>query len=236
MGVCDKPIVLLNPRAVLRAITNDGRIRRWLEYMAYEYVPPDDKEILLFYPCSNVKPYYKSRLYKALYITLGKLGQDREKIHVISVSEPFGMVPEDLYSHFDRMGWYECPGLFRWWCQKNGQPYEPNLVRKCIDTLAEYVATFLTRTRKVYKARIAFVRTVSSGLRRRLDHTHANIVERASYISKVYVKLLPPISLISEIIKRRGRLAWDFYGVAHPIAQDFLLMYLRQMLDKLLKR
>jgi len=50
------------------------------------------------------------------------------------------------------------------------------------------------------------------------------------------VKLLPPISLISEIIKRRGRLAWDFYGVAHPIAQDFLLMYLRQMLDKLLKR
>jgi len=232
MSTSNKPIVLLNPRAVFRAITNNEFIREWLEYIAYEYVPPGDKKVLLFYPCSNVKPYYRSRLYKALYITLSKLGQDREKIHVVSVSEPFGIIPEDLYSYFDRIGWYECPGLFKWWCQKSKQPYEPELVRKCIDILADYVATFLIRTREVYKVRIAFVRTVSSGLKRRLDHTHANIVEKASHISGVYVELLPPTSLVSEIIKQRGRLAWDFYGVAHPIAQDFLLMYLKRIFNE----
>ena len=57
-------IVLLNPYDVLKALTSNGPVRRWLEFVAHEYEPPDGKEVLLLYPCSAVKPYSQSRLYR----------------------------------------------------------------------------------------------------------------------------------------------------------------------------
>lgn len=225
--------MLLNPYDVLKALTSNGPVRRWLEFVAHEYEPPDGKEVLLLYPCSAVKPYSQSRLYRVLYTTLNELGPAGNKVHVVSVSEPFGLVPEDMYPRFDEMGWYDCPGLFKWWCTRHGQPYDEEVVQQCIDLIAKYVATFLSRTKSHYVKRIAFVRTMSSGLRRLMDHTHANIVERASKLSGVHVELLPPRELVAHIVRSRGRLAWDFYGVAHPIAQEFLVNYLRKTLKDL---
>jgi len=225
-------IILVSPEEVLEALRNSGPIRDWLEFIAHDYEPPEGKRLLLLYPCSSIKPYSASRLYRTLYSTLEKLGPLRNEIHVISVSEPFGLVPEDLYGKMDALGWYECPALFRWWCQKHKVPYRPEVVRECLSILANYVAAYFSRTRDHYEYRLAFVRTYSSGLRRTLSHTHAIIIEEASRISGVDVELAPPTDVIINIVKTRGRLAWDFYGVAHPMAQEFLLRRLEELLNQ----
>jgi hypothetical protein len=78
---------------------------------------------------------------------------------------------------------------------------------------------------------VAFVRTFSSNLEIKEDHTHKRIVELAAKIADVVVDILPPKEIVAEIVSKRGRLAWDMYGVSHPIAQDYLLRYLRKVLE-----
>lgn len=53
----------------------------------------------------------------------------------------------------------------------------------------------------------------------------------AAKIAKVQVDLLPPKSVVAEIVSKKGRFAWDMYGVSHPMAQDYLLKYLEKVLE-----
>ncbi|MEM3663849.1 MAG: DUF5591 domain-containing protein [Candidatus Jordarchaeales archaeon] len=219
-------------------MVGNREVRGWLEYVAYNYEPPSHVKVLLLYPCSARKPYHESRLYRQLFKTLSAIGDYRRLVHVVTVSEPFGLVPEDFYV-YGRSGprdwngsWYECPGLFSWWCSKHLQPYDRKVADKCIDILASYVAAFLRRVR-VYRFRVAFVRSFTSGLRVTGDLTHRLIVERASKMAGVSVEVHPPKELVRRIVKERGRLAWDMYGVAHPIAQEYLLDYLRSVVGEL---
>ena len=226
-----------NPYEVYLALTRDSKVRKWLEFIANHYIPPRAK-VLLIYPCSTVKPYYVSRLYKTLFKTLSRLGEKRREIHLVTISEPFGLVPEEFYGvrtpWFDwSESWYDCPGLFKWWCRKYGQPYSREFLEKSIQILAGYVAKFLTRAVALgsYSKVVAFVRTFSSKLEVREDHTHRRMVELAASMAKVEVDLLPPKEVVAEIVSKRGRLAWDLYGVSHPMAQSYLLNYLRKVLE-----
>jgi hypothetical protein len=56
------------------------------------------------------------------------------------------------------------------------------------------------------------------------------MIEKAAKIAKLNVKILPDKRLISRIVSLHGRLAWDMYGVAHPLAQKYLLKYLKSVL------
>lgn len=172
-----------------------------------------------------------SRSYVTLFRTLKSLGRSiRQLIHVVTISEPFGLIPEEYYDK--KHVWYDCPGLFEWWCKKMGQPYEEEYVEKSINILSECVACFLKGTYEHYKIRIAFVRTFSSGLRVRKDYIHRRIVEKASALANIHVELLPPIEIVKLIVTRRGARAWDFYGVAHPIAQEYLKRFLLKRISQ----
>ena len=238
-GVTIKPeLCFYNPKEVYTALTKNKDIIKWLNFISNHYLPPK-KNVLLIYPCSSKKPYYRSRSYKSLQKTLDTLDNKRSQIHLMTVSEPFGLVPEEFYYqenkwHNWKNEWYDCPGLFEWWCNKNNMPYSKEYVDKSIDCLATYVAGFLKKAKsnKAYSRMIAFVRTYSSRLEARDDHTHRRIIERATQIANVNVDILPKKDLISEIVEKRGRLAWDMYGVAHPIAQEFLLHYLDGVLNE----
>jgi len=190
---------------------------------------PKPHRILLIYPCSAGKPYYKSRSYRLLFKTLSSLGDLRKEIHLVTISEPFALIPEEFYGkktkwHDWESSWYDCPGLFKWWCLKHGQIYKEEHLEKCIQILAYYISNFLKRVKlkECYSRIIAFVRTYSSGLRKRKDHTHRRIIELASKIANVQVYIHPPKEVVAEIVSKNGRLAWDMYGVAHPIAQEYL--------------
>jgi hypothetical protein len=84
----------------------------------------------------------------------------------------------------------------------------------------------LIRTREHYKSRVAFVRTFSSNLERKKDHTHARILEKAVELSGISVRILPSKRWVRRVVGSSGKFAWDMYGVAHPIAQQFLLNFL----------
>ena len=188
-------------------------------------MPPKKKVFLLLYPCSTVKPYSESRSYKALFKTLSQVMNERgKKIHLVTVSEPFGLVPEELYEKFQV--WYDCPGLFEWWVKKHKLPYSDKYLEKCIEILATCISKFLIRTEDYYRGRLAFIRTFSSSLKRKKDHTHVRILERAVELSGIDIEILPDKNWVTDIVSSRGRFAWDMYGVAHPKAQNFLLDFL----------
>ena len=106
-------------------------------------------------------------------------------------------------------------------------------MEESIQILAGYVAKFLTRAIALgsYSKIVAFVRTFSSKLEVKEDHTHRRIIELAANMAKIEVDLLPPKEVVTEIVSKRGRLAWDLYGVSHPIAQSYLLSYLKKVLE-----
>ena len=213
------------PKEVLDAITTNPHIKSWLRYISSEYVPPKEKRFLLLYPCSTIKPYPESRSYRTLFKTLSFISEDRrDKIHLVTVSEPFGLVPEEFYDKFQI--WYDCPGLFEWWCKRHKLAYSEIYLEKCIEILANRVAEFLIRTREHYTSRVAFVRTFSSNLERKKDHTHARILEKAVELSGIPVTILPSKRWIMRVVGSSRKFAWDMYGVAHPIAQRFLLNFL----------
>lgn len=226
-----------NPQEVYKALTSCSEVKRWLEFISNHYDPPTAK-VFLFYPCSADKPYYKSRSYKILYNTLSRLGKKRKEVYVITISEPFGLIPQEFYYsrndwHDWETFWYDCPGLFEWWCKKYGQPYSREYLEKCIELLASYVAKFLTKLKNKnrHSKIIAFVRTFSSSLNIKHDHTHRRIIEIAMNIANVKVNLLPPKRVVAKIVSDKGRLAWDMYGVAHPLAQNYLLHRLKVILS-----
>jgi archaeosine synthase len=162
-----------------------------------------------------------------LFKTLASLGELRREVHLVTVSEPFALVPEEFYGRRTKWhdwgnSWYDCPGLFSWWCRKHNQPYRLDYVEKCIDILSDYVAGFFRRTRTFYKVRIAFVRTCTSSLRVTRDHTHLAIIKRASEKSGIDVDIQPPKEVVKEIVARYGRLAWDYRGISHSLAQEYL--------------
>jgi len=233
-GRLDPELCLYNPREVYECMRTNARVRNWHRFIAKEYWPPQGKRVLLLYPCSSVKPYNLSRSYKALYRTLSSLGEARSLVHVVTVSEPFALVPEEYYDEWDV--WYDCPGLFRWWCNRHGQPYEEKYVDASIEILADVVARFLGRTASVYGARIAFVRTVSAELEYSSDHTHRRILESASNISGVKIEILPDREFVERLVRERGRLAWDLQGVSHPLAQEYLLEVLRRAIESLTEK
>ncbi|MEM5782713.1 MAG: DUF5591 domain-containing protein [Candidatus Aenigmatarchaeota archaeon] len=226
-----------NPKEVYDALVKNKEVKKWLTFISNHYTPPVAK-ILLIYPCSNTKPYYKSRSYKILFKSLAKLGEKRKDVHVITISEPFALIPEEFYGkktkwHDWKNRWYDCPGLFEWWCRRHNQPYSREYAEKCIDILANHVAKFFKKV-KMKKGSckiVAFVRTYSSMLKIKNDHTHRRIIEKAAKIAKVNIEILPDKKLVSKIVKKHGKMAWDMYGVAHPLAQKYLLKYLKSVLN-----
>ena len=234
-----KSLCFYNPKDVYNALMTNGDVVKWIRFICNHYSPPADKKIMLIYPCSNTKPYHKSRSYKVLSKTLDTLGDKGKNIHLVTISEPFGLVPEEYYQkktkwHDWENEWYDCPGLFEWWCNKYNQPFSKEYLDKCIEILAIHIAQFFRKvdSKNCYSEIIAFVRTCTSQLKERDDHTHLRIIERAAQIANVKVTILPGQDLVSKIVENKGRMAWDMYGVSHPMAQECLLKYLKGVLNE----
>ena len=59
------------------------------------YRPPPSKSVLLLVPCSKTKPYRHSRSHRRFASALEGLPR-LERVHVVSVSSPVGLVPREL--------------------------------------------------------------------------------------------------------------------------------------------
>lgn len=59
------------------------------------YRPPPSKTVLLLVPCSKTKPYRRSRSHRRFWGAFEGLSR-LERVHVVSVSSPIGLVPREL--------------------------------------------------------------------------------------------------------------------------------------------
>ena len=80
-------------------------IRRFRRRLLERYVPPPSKRVLLIVPCSRTKPYRNSPSHRKFARAWEGL-LHAERIHVVSVTSPLGLVPrelEDVYpaKHYD---------------------------------------------------------------------------------------------------------------------------------------
>src|SRR5690348_13390477 len=139
-----KSLCFYNPKEVYDGLKKNKTILEWHNFMETEY-HPEKKDTLLIYPCSTIKPYDQSRSYKQLYKHLGLLNGKRKGLQVMTISEPYGLVPEEYYSKFQ---WYDCPGLFEWWCNKYGQEFNSDYLDKSLDILSDNIGQFLKRAMK----------------------------------------------------------------------------------------
>ena len=216
-----RSLCFYNPQQVYDGLMRNKIIKNWHSFMIKNYEPPK-KDFLLIYPCTTIKPYDLSRSYKQLYHYLEMLKEKRNNIQVMTISEPFGLVPEEYYSNFK---WYDCPGLFQWWCNKHGQKYDRHYLDKSIELLADNVGLFLKKVqeRHYYKKIIGFVRTYSSNLDQKYDHTHRRILELAVKRYKIEMEILPRKNEVKDLVDKKGKFAWDMYGVAHPTMLNRLI-------------
>ena len=219
----NKSLCFYNPKEVYDGLLKNKKIINWHKFIVKKY-KPSKKKILLIYPCSTIKPYNKSRSYLQLYQNLDSSKIKRRDIQVMTISEPFALVPEEYYQNFH---WYDCPGLFEWWCKKHGQKFDFDYLDKSIDLLADNVGIFLKKvtSKKYYDKIICYVRTYTSNLQQKPDHTHRRILELAAKKYKIDLEILPKKNEVRQLTKTNGNFAWDMYGVAHPV-----------MLKKLVKR
>lgn len=68
---------------------------RFRSRLLERYRPPPSKEVLLLVPCSKTKPYRLSRSHRRFAFALEGL-RPLERLHVVSVSSPIGLVPREL--------------------------------------------------------------------------------------------------------------------------------------------
>ncbi|MGI0151450.1 MAG: DUF5591 domain-containing protein, partial [Thermoplasmata archaeon] len=92
-------------RYVLAESLRRPEMRRFRRRLIERYRPPPSKEILLLVPCSRTKPYRRSRSHRR-FAGAGEGLSPLERVHVVSVSSPIGVVPrelEDIYParHYD---------------------------------------------------------------------------------------------------------------------------------------
>ena len=208
-------IKLLNPHDVCAAIETNETIVSWLKVFSKYYLPPK-AAVHLIYPCASTKPFANAQSYKQLQKTLKSLSGKRDLVHVYTISEPFGLIPEEFAEDVPT---YDCPGIFSWWCSRQGQPDEPRFVERAIRELSLHTAPILERMEGCV---IAAIRTYSSGLQRKRDHTHFRILDLASQLSGRAIDFFPPKEIVSDVVTARGRFAWDRYGPAHPLVQEKL--------------
>jgi archaeosine synthase len=206
-------LCLYNPSQVVHSLKNNFTIKNWLKFISNHYLPKK-KDVLLIYPCSTTKPYSESRSYKKLFKTLNELKDNRASVHLMTISEPFGLIPEEYYGvnsdwHDWQNDWYDCPGLFEWWCKKHSFEYNKSEADEALSILSDYIADLFIKVDKnnCYKKKIGLVRTYSSSFERKHDHTHRRMLEQAVKKSGTDLEILPTKKMVSKIVTERGSFA-----------------------------
>jgi archaeosine synthase alpha-subunit len=87
-GVGSHPYVLLEAHRRPEMV-------RFRHRLLARYLPPPSKSVLLLVPCSRTKPYRLSRSHRRFYGAMDGLFPI-ERVHVVSVSSPIGLVPREL--------------------------------------------------------------------------------------------------------------------------------------------
>lgn len=226
---------LLNPIETLDVLRDPGsEVRQWLSFIRDQYTPPEHVDVLLLYPCAAEKPMPDSKTYRALASTLTQFSpEEQRRIHVVTVSEPMGLIPFEYQDASDPKWLYDNPGLFEWWVKNNDERWDTQAQQQCLRILSEHIAGFVERavSNDWYSAEIACVRHMTAQLNESSDQTHRQMLERCESMTGHEFSWLPTEDVVDALVTGTGQMAWQMMGVSHDAIQTELASALETALQ-----
>ena len=187
----DPELTAYTPGEALELLDNP-KIQDWFDKIEEFRIPEEYKHIILV-PCAASKPWGVScpssgKYYKAYHDIKEKLSEEGQKAYWVTISEPLGIVPEDMWDSFPG---YDVPGLFKdpssrmsgmttkQWKEMFGQKYSPPFDEKAYDEairrLGEVVAKFIKNNATPDRRWISFVKGTKGKLT-----THTEMINEAN--------------------------------------------------------
>jgi hypothetical protein len=119
------------------------------------YKVPESYDTIIFVPCAKTKPWEGAC--KGIYKSYNKIKKEKGNVYFVTISEPLGIVPQDLWSSFPQ---YDNPGLFKDPVQRSGlmtkdwkrlfgtssrlqTPFDESAYKECIKILGNVIKTFI---------------------------------------------------------------------------------------------
>ncbi len=191
----DPELCFFNPSQTLNAIKNHPKIISWHNYLLNDYFP-EEKEILLLFPCAANKPWNegitKSKNYQILYKLLNSYNL-RKRVSLHTVSEPLALIGESDYA---KMPMYDNPGLFHWFTKKFNLKWDHQSYIESINYLGLVIGNFLNKFQNYFEKIFAFVKPNSN---------HDKMLRIAMTTFKLEIVIKP---IDGEIVKMRNKYIW----------------------------
>lgn len=149
---------------------------------------PTSYDTIIFVPCAKTKPWKEAR--RGIYKSYNKIQKEHSNIYFVTISEPLGVVPQDLWSDFPQ---YDNPGLFKCPAQRSGletkdwtrifgvssrlqTPFDLNAYEECIQILGNIIRQFIQNNPDFHY--LSFVEDF------RGSGTHSEMLDAAGFIDK----------------------------------------------------
>lgn len=185
-------------------LLNNPKIVKWMNEVR-NFRIPEEYKIIALVPCAKTKPWgatrpKKSDLYNALNKIIDKQRDaqlnPKGKIYFVTISEPLGVVPQDLWDNFPQ---YDNPGLFRDPVMRSGLftkdyentpiktkhiiPFDETAYEQAIKNLGSTIEQFINNNKLDGRVFVSFVEDQSG----RIKTTHSDMLDKANV-----AEILPP--------------------------------------------
>tara|TARA_A200000159_G_C7337911_1_gene345851 strand:+ start:3299 stop:5110 length:1812 start_codon:yes stop_codon:yes gene_type:complete len=187
----DPELTAYTPGETLSLLSNP-KIQSWFSKIKDFKIPEEYKHIILV-PCAASKPWGVScpstgKYYKAYHDIKKDLSEKGVKAYWVTISEPLGIVPEDMWDSFPG---YDVPGLFKdpssrmsgmttkQWKEMFGKKYAPPFDQeaydKAIELLGEVIANFILNNNTPDRRWISFIKGTKGKVT-----THTGMINEAN--------------------------------------------------------
>jgi hypothetical protein len=179
------------------ALLDNPKIKEWFNKVESFLIPEEFKHII-FVPCAASKPWgincpSQGKYYKAYHDIKDQLKERGELAYWVTISEPLGIVPEDMWDNF--LG-YDVPGLFKDpssrmsgmttkdWINTFGEKFSPPFDKEAYDLaiqrLGRVIANFVKNNQMPGRKWISFV----GGTKGKIT-THTEMISEAKEFLKI---------------------------------------------------
>lgn len=186
----DPELTAYTPGEALDLLSNP-KIQNWFRKIEEFIIPEEHKHVILV-PCAASKPWGVScpssgKYYKAYHDIKESLQEESEKPYWVTISEPLGIVPEDMWDSFPG---YDVPGLFKdpssrmsgmttkqWkgmFGEKYSPPFDQEAYDEAIKKLGEVIFNFIKNNNIEGRRWISFVKGTKGKVT-----THTDMINEA---------------------------------------------------------
>lgn len=149
----DPELTAYTPGETLNLLNNP--IIKEYHSQVINYKVPESYDTIIFVPCAKTKPWEGAC--RGNYKSYNKIKKENPNVYFVTISEPLGIVPQDLWSSFPQ---YDNPGLFKDPVQRSGlmtkdwkeifgvssrlqTPFDSNAYKECIKILGNVIKGFI---------------------------------------------------------------------------------------------